>query len=409
MLAPILSIQSHVVYGHVGNSAAVFPLQRLGREVWPLMTVQFSSHTGYAGWRGRAFDAGLIDECVAGLKAIGALSGCAGLLTGYLGKPEIGEAALRALERVRAANAKRPTPAIRSSATSGAGLMSPRASANSSATAPLPLATIATPNAFELEWLTGERVATCAAARQAIAALRARAAAGRRREIAGLDDTPADALDMLAGDETGFWRLRTPKLPIAVNGAGDLFAALVLPSLARDARDARGAVARGVVRSRDRGRHPRGGLARTRPGRRAGGTRPARLGFLTPRRFRPVSGRSFTFFAHRRMSERNFGVQSVARRGASMTHSVRLLGAVALGVAPRIVLRRERADGSECAAAHHPATSRRRSSDHRSSAAAVADQRHGGERRLAQRLRPRHLASRRNAHDPGDVRRVARH
>ena len=104
MLAPILSIQSHVVYGHVGNSAAVFPLQRLGREVWPLMTVQFSSHAGYAGWRGRAFDAAMIDDCVSGLEAIGVLPRCAGLLTGYLGKAEIGEAALRALERVRAAN-----------------------------------------------------------------------------------------------------------------------------------------------------------------------------------------------------------------------------------------------------------------------------------------------------------------
>src|ERR1700729_2668725 len=104
MLRPILASQSHFVYGHVGNSAAVFPLQRLGREVWPLMTVQFSSHTGYAGWRGRAFDAAMIDDCVAGLEAIGALPRCAGLLTGYLGKPEIGEAALRALERVRAAH-----------------------------------------------------------------------------------------------------------------------------------------------------------------------------------------------------------------------------------------------------------------------------------------------------------------
>ena len=104
MLAPILSIQSHVVYGHVGNSAAVFPLQRLGREVWPLMTVQYSSHVGYAGWRGRAFDAAMIDDCLSGLEAIGVLPRCAGLLTGYLGKAEIGEAALRALERVRTAN-----------------------------------------------------------------------------------------------------------------------------------------------------------------------------------------------------------------------------------------------------------------------------------------------------------------
>ena len=94
---PILSIQSHVVYGHVGNSAAVFPLQRLGREVWPLMSVQFSSHAGYPGWRGRAFDAGMIDDCLAGLEAIGVLPRCVGLMTGYLGRPEIGEAALRAL------------------------------------------------------------------------------------------------------------------------------------------------------------------------------------------------------------------------------------------------------------------------------------------------------------------------
>src|SRR3984893_16755410 len=101
MLAPILSIQSHVVFGHVGNSAAVFPLQRLGREVWPLMTVQYSSHVGYPGWRGRAFDAAMIDDCLNGLEAIGVLPRCAGLLTGYLGKAEIGGGGLRAVDRLR--------------------------------------------------------------------------------------------------------------------------------------------------------------------------------------------------------------------------------------------------------------------------------------------------------------------
>jgi pyridoxine kinase len=226
MLAPILSVQSHVVFGHVGNSAAVFPLQRLGREVWPLMTVQFSSHTGYAGWRGRTFDAGMIDECVGGLQAIGALSRCAGLLTGYLGKPEIGEAALRAFGSIRAANSEAAyacDPVIGDVwrgvyVAAGVGeFLRDRA---------LPLATIATPNAFELEWLTGERPSDLGAARRAIGALSRR---GPRVVVAkslALDDTPKDALDVLAGDEDGFWRLRTPKLPIAVNGAGDLFAAL---------------------------------------------------------------------------------------------------------------------------------------------------------------------------------------
>jgi pyridoxine kinase len=226
MLAPILSIQSHVVFGHVGNSAAVFPLQRLGREVWPMMTVQFSSHAGYAGWRGRAFDAGLIDECVAGLQAIGVLSGCAGLLTGYLGKAEIGEAALRALATLRAANSQALYACDPVIGDVGRGRYVAEGVGEFFRDRALPLATIATPNAFELEWLTGERANDLPAARAAIAALRRR---GPRVVVAKsltLDDTPKDALDMLAGDESGFWRLRTSKRPIAVNGAGDLFAAL---------------------------------------------------------------------------------------------------------------------------------------------------------------------------------------
>ena len=226
MLAPVLSIQSHVVFGHVGNSAAVFPLQRLGREVWPMMTVQFSSHAGYPGWRGRAFDARTIDECVAGLQAIGVLPVCAGLITGYLGKPEIGEAALRALASLRAANSQALyacDPVIgdiergRYVAEGVGEFFRDRA---------LPFATIATPNAFELEWLTGERPADLGTAQAAIAALRRRGPQVVVAKSLTLDDTPGDALDMLAADETGFWRLRTPKLPIAVNGAGDLFAAL---------------------------------------------------------------------------------------------------------------------------------------------------------------------------------------
>ncbi len=226
MLAPILSIQSHVVYGHVGNSAAVFPLQRLGREVWPLMSVQFSSHTGYAGWRGRAFDAAMIEDCMAGLEAIGALPRCAGLLTGYLGKPEIGEAALDALTRIRAANPDAAYACDPVIGDVGRGSYVAAGVAEFLRDRALPLVTIATPNAFELEWLTGEPASSLAQAASAIAGLRAR---GPRVVVAkslALDDTPADALDIVAGDDHGLWRLRTPRLPIAVNGAGDLFAAL---------------------------------------------------------------------------------------------------------------------------------------------------------------------------------------
>lgn len=226
MLQPILSIQSHVVHGHVGNSAAVFPLQRLGREVWPLMTVQFSSHTGYAGWRGRAFDSSMIDECMDGLEAIGALPRCAGLLTGYLGRAEIGEASLRALGRLRAANAGAAYACDPVIGRVGRGSYVAAGVGEFFRDRALAAATIVTPNAFELEWLTGERARDLRTAQRAIEALRGCGPQVVVAKSLELDDTPADALDVLAGDEAGFWRLRTPKLPIAVNGAGDVFAAL---------------------------------------------------------------------------------------------------------------------------------------------------------------------------------------
>jgi pyridoxine kinase len=226
MLAPILSIQSHVLYGHVGNSAAVFPLQRLGREVWPLMTVQFSSHTGYPGWRGRAFDAGMIDECTAGLDAIGALPRCAGLLTGYLGTVEIGEAALRALTSIKAANRHAVYACDPVIGDVGRGSYVAAGVAEFFRDRAVPLATILTPNAFELELLTGIPVKTLADARSAIAAISARGPQVVVAKSLMLDDTPPDALDMLAVDKAGAWAIRTPRLPIEVKGAGDLFAAL---------------------------------------------------------------------------------------------------------------------------------------------------------------------------------------
>ena len=100
----LLSIQSHVAYGHVGNSAAVFPLQRMGVEVWPIHTVQFSNHTGYGKWQGRVFDAALIRDVVAGIEQRGVLGECDGVLSGYMGGADIGAAILDAVATVKRAN-----------------------------------------------------------------------------------------------------------------------------------------------------------------------------------------------------------------------------------------------------------------------------------------------------------------
>jgi len=226
MAPTLLSIQSHVVYGHVGNSAVAFPLQRLGAEVLPLNTVQFSSHAGYPGWRGRAFDAAAIDECVAGLANVGALARCDGVLSGYLGKAEVGEAMLSAVAAVRAANPAAAYCCDPVIGDVGRGVYVEAGVAEFLRKRALPAATVATPNAFELSFVTGLAVDDVAGARRAIAALQT---TGPRVVLAtslALNDTPADALDMIAAEKGDAWRLRTPRLPIAVNGGiGDLQAA----------------------------------------------------------------------------------------------------------------------------------------------------------------------------------------
>ena len=70
----ILSIQSAVAYGHVGNSAAVFPLQRIGHEVWPVYTVNYSNHTGYGAWKGPMIPAADVAAVIDGMDERGALS-----------------------------------------------------------------------------------------------------------------------------------------------------------------------------------------------------------------------------------------------------------------------------------------------------------------------------------------------
>ena len=97
----ILSIQSSVAYGHVGNSAAVFPLQRIGVEVWPVNTVHFSNHTGYGAWRGTVLPAKVVADIIQGIKERGVLQECDGVLSGYMGDASLGEVILDAFKRVQ--------------------------------------------------------------------------------------------------------------------------------------------------------------------------------------------------------------------------------------------------------------------------------------------------------------------
>lgn len=101
----ILSIQSHVVYGHAGNSSAVFPIQRMGFEAWPIHTVQFSNHTQYKeGWTGKAFTAEDINQLVQGISNIGKLGDVEAIITGYQGSAEQCSAVLNTVNAVKEKN-----------------------------------------------------------------------------------------------------------------------------------------------------------------------------------------------------------------------------------------------------------------------------------------------------------------
>ena len=229
----ILSIQSHVAYGHVGNSSAVFPMQRLGCEVWPINTVQFSNHTGYGAWKGRVFDGAMIDEIMEGIADRGVLPSCDGVISGYMGSVDIGHAILSAVERVKAANPAALYACDPVIGDVGRGIFVRPGIPEFMRDVAIRNADVVTPNQFELEYLTGLPVSTLEEAKSAVAALRRTGPRVVLLTSMVTAETPSDAIDMLAADRTGTWRVRTPKLGLSVNGAGDAIMALFFVHYAR--------------------------------------------------------------------------------------------------------------------------------------------------------------------------------
>jgi pyridoxine kinase len=240
----VLSIQSSVAFGHVGNAAAVFPLQCLGHEVWPIDTVRFSNHPGHGSFRGRITPPEAVAELLEGLEALGVFARVDAVLSGYLGDPRTAELVARTVAAVKRAN-----PAARYLCDpvmgDGGRLFVDQAIPALMRDRLVPLADIVTPNAFELGLLTGgeptDQEAACGAAR----------ALGRHGPalvvvtgFAGAD-TPADMLDTLAVTRARAWRVRAPRLARRFDGAGDCLAALLLGRLLRGDPPAR-ATARAV-------------------------------------------------------------------------------------------------------------------------------------------------------------------
>ena len=224
----ILSIQSWVSYGHVGNASAVFPLQRLGAEVWAVNTVQFSNHTGYGTWRGQVFGAELVRDLVQGIEDRGAMPRCDAVLSGYMGDAAIGEAVLDAVSRAKAANPKALYCCDPVIGDVGRGVFVRPGIPEFMRDRAVPAADLITPNQFELEHLTGLPVTTLAEAKAAVTALQATGPRAVLVTSLKVAETPEDQIELLAAEGGEFHRIRTPMLPLSVNGAGDAIAALFL-------------------------------------------------------------------------------------------------------------------------------------------------------------------------------------
>ncbi|WP_091239574.1 pyridoxal kinase PdxY [Micromonospora matsumotoense] len=227
----ILSIQSSVAYGHVGNSAAVFPLQRLGHEVWPVLTVHFSNHTGYGAWRGPLLAPADVAEVIEGIADRGVLGTADAVLSGYQGDPAMGAVILDAVDRIRAANPDAVYCCDPVMGDTGRGMFVRPGIPEYLRDVVVPRADIITPNHFELDFLAGRTTTTLTEVLDAVDVVRA---TGPRDVLVTSvlhGDVPDGSLEVVAVSDGGAWAVTTPLLPISPNGGGDVTAALYLAHL----------------------------------------------------------------------------------------------------------------------------------------------------------------------------------
>jgi pyridoxine kinase len=228
----VLSIQSWVACGNVGNNAALFPLQRLGCETWSLNTVAFSNHTGYGKWRGTAVPASEIASLFEGIAELGLLPRCDAVLSGFLGEADAGPVLLDIVARVKQANPRALFACDPVMGDVGAGWYVRAGIPEFYRDRAIAEADIITPNLFELEWLTGRPVGTLAEAARAAAGLREK---GPRIVLVTSVEVAPDRVAVLAAGPNGIWAAETPRLPIEATGCGDAVAALFLGWLLKGA------------------------------------------------------------------------------------------------------------------------------------------------------------------------------
>jgi pyridoxine kinase len=237
MLKPlsVLSIQSEVVRGHVGNSVARFALQRLGVDVWAVPSVLLSNHPGHGRFRGEATSAASMAALIDGLDAHGWLRQCGGVISGYLGAADQAHVVADAVRRVKAQSPGAMYLCDPVFGDDDGGAYARPGVAEAMARELVPLADIVTPNRFELSSLTSKKIAGAA---DAVAAARV---LGKAETVVTSVPFEGDRIGTVAVTPDGAWAAAAPRIERVPNGSGDLLAALYLAARLRG-RDAAGAL-----------------------------------------------------------------------------------------------------------------------------------------------------------------------
>jgi pyridoxine kinase len=231
----VLSIQSDVVRGHVGNSAARFALQRLGLDVWAVPTVLLSNHPGHGRFRGEATSATALAALIDGLDAHGWLARCNGVISGYLGAADQARIVADAVRRVKAQNRQAAYLCDPVFGDDGGAYARPGV-AEAMARELVPLADIVTPNRFELSSLTSKKIES---ATDAVAAARV---LGKAETVVTSVPFAGERIGTVAVTREGVWAVAAPRIELVPNGSGDLLAALYLAARLQG-RDAAAALA----------------------------------------------------------------------------------------------------------------------------------------------------------------------
>jgi pyridoxine kinase len=229
VMTTIMSIQSSVAYGHVGNSAASFALMRMGVETYPVYTVHYSNTTSYGSWRGLNLSADEVLDVVKGIDDRGALVGVDAVLSGFQGSTTMGDTIVAAVQLVKQRNPEAVYCCDPVMGDVGRGMYVADGVPQFLRERVIPHADITTPNQYELDYLTDSHTHTIDDLLVGVDRLIEQ---GPRTVLVtsalGSDDPTSATVSMVAAAADEAWLVSTPRIDQVFTGSGDVTSAVFL-------------------------------------------------------------------------------------------------------------------------------------------------------------------------------------